>query len=159
MRRSTVSIALVACLLGACAPRQDASPTPVEAPEPAAGAPSDLVRAEALPGRRVRLWISAHEPSLSIDNCNRHIVVTLVEDRSGDAVWGGESDACLSPPIIVPERATLSFVVAPGEGGASLSPDAAYRVRVVGVSARESEASLRALTNAEATSQPLRMVP
>jgi hypothetical protein len=149
---------LLACLLAGCAVADDATPQP-DAPPAAAVAAASLVRAEALPGGRLRVSITAREDSLSIANCNRHIVVTLLTGSSGETVWGGESDACLSPPVIVPERATLGFEVVLGAGASGLDRAAPYRARVLGVSMTTGESSSRALTDDEATSGLIRLLP
>lgn len=125
----------------------------------AAHAPtSSVVRAEALPGRKVRVSITARDAGLSIGNCNRHVVVMLLAHPSGERVWGGESDACLSPPIIVPERATLGFEVVLDEGAAGLDPDVPYRARVLGVTVMAGASSSRALAEGQATSGLIRLL-
>lgn len=83
-------------------------PTPLFASAPAT---STNVLAEPLPGKRVKISVTANDNSLYIANCNEHIVVSLRAVGSPDLSCGGASNACLSQSIIVPAKATLSFVM------------------------------------------------
>ena len=133
--RMFTPVPLLACLVACAAPADPAPRTLPQTSAPPASSPASgsLVRAEPLPGRRLKVSITAPDSSVSIGNCNQHIVVTLLRAPADVVAWGGESDACLSPPIIVPARATLSFVVSVAGGGAPLQAGATYRARVLHV--------------------------
>ena len=88
-----------------------------------------LVLAEPLPGKRVRISISARDSSLYIVNCNEHIVVSLLTKNSDVPAWGGATNACLSQSIIIPHKSTLSFVVTAPD----LGTDTIYMARVGGI--------------------------
>ena len=88
-----------------------------------------LVLAEPLPGKRVRISISARDSSLHIVNCNEHIVVSLLTKNSDVPAWGGATNACLSQSIIIPHKSTLSFVVTAPD----LGTETIYRARVGGI--------------------------
>ena len=101
------------------------------APEESSSAYSTntLVLAEPLPGKRVRISISARDSSLYIVNCNEHIVVSLLTKSSDVPAWGGATNACLSQSIIIPHKSTLSFVVTAPD----LGTDTIYMARVGGI--------------------------
>ena len=88
-----------------------------------------LVLAEPLPGKHVKISISARDSSLHIVNCNEHIVVSLLTKNSDVPAWGGATNACLSQSIIIPHKSTLSFVVTAPD----LGTETIYRARVGGI--------------------------
>ncbi len=88
-----------------------------------------LILAEPIPGKKLRISISAKDSSLYIANCNEHIVVSLLTKNSTVPTWGGASDACLSQSIIIPRGSTLSFLIEAPE----LSTEAIYTARVSGI--------------------------
>jgi hypothetical protein len=118
--------ALLTALLVGCA-NQD-SPHPNAPPVRAAAAyeTTTNVLAEPLSGRRVKISVTAHDDSLYIVNCNEHIVVSLMAVGSQDVAWGGASNACLSQSIIIPAKATLSFVIALNDGSPELDTSVSY---------------------------------
>lgn len=131
-------------LLAACAPAPDGpvpgdthqSPATTKAPAATTTprhANTRLVLAEPLPGRRLRISIRAREQALSIVNCNQHVVVALLTPDSDAPVWGGASDACLSPNIIVPAGATLSFDLHIDDTALQANPATSYRAQVFNV--------------------------
>ncbi len=91
------------------------------------------VLAQPLAGRKVRISISAKQRSLYIVNCNEHIVVALFKSGSNSPVWGGASDACLSPSIIVPARSTLSFIVNTADSAPDLDTGKQYKAVIYDV--------------------------
>jgi hypothetical protein len=111
------------------------APQPVSiptAPTKAARETSTNVLAEPLPGRKVKISVTANDGSLYIINCNEHIVVSLREVGSPDIAWGGVSNACLSQSIIIPSKATLSFVVSLNNGSPELDTSKRYTAIVGG---------------------------
>jgi hypothetical protein len=72
---------------------------------------SSYVKAEPMPGNKIRVSVTAPDKELYIVNCNQHITTALFQKGSREVAWGGASDACLSPSIIIPAKATLSFTV------------------------------------------------
>ena len=126
-------VVLVFATLCGCARSNAPAPTAsMPAGEPAPQTSTNVL-AEPLPGKRVRISITAKDESLCIVNCNEHIVVSLRAVGAPHIAWGGASDACLSPSIIVPARATLSFVVAPDNGSSELDTSLRYTALVGGV--------------------------
>jgi hypothetical protein len=91
------------------------------------------VSAQPLAGRKVKISISTKEKSLYIVNCNEHIVVALFKNGSNIPVWGGASEACLSPSIIVPARSTLSFIVNTADSAPGLDTGKQYKAQIYGV--------------------------
>lgn len=72
---------------------------------------STYVKAEPIPGNKIRVSVTAPDKGLYIVNCNQDITTALFQKGSSVMVWGGVSAACLSPSIIIPAKATLGFTV------------------------------------------------
>lgn len=115
-------------LISCSGPAPQPAPAAIEKNGPAY-ATNSLILAEPLPGKKVRISISAKDSSLYIVNCNEHIVVSLLTRNSNVPAWGGASDACLSQSIIIPRGSTLSFLVEVPE----LGTEAIYAARVNGI--------------------------
>jgi hypothetical protein len=99
MRTFLASLLLI--LLSACIKSDRDIPHNREAEKAAAYATSSYVLAEPLPGRKLRISITAPDKSIYIVNCNEHIVVALFKKGSDIPVWGGASAACLSQNIVI----------------------------------------------------------
>lgn len=158
--------ALLFLLLAACARPGDtaasaeaAAPaaTPATAAVPAPTSTS-LVLAEPLPGWRVKVSITARDTPLSITNCNQHVVVALMREGSDVPIWGGESDACLSPAVIVPAQATLSVIVDIDASATGVDTATPYRAHVFGV-LQGAQPDAPPVPHAQATSQPFQLLP
>lgn len=125
-----LAIALTVLALTACT----AQNPPAEVPAPKAALPEAIsntyVKAEPVPGGKIRVSITAPDQGLYIVNCNEHIVVALLERGSTSPVWGGASDACLSPSIIVPAKATLGFTVDVSTGAQKPLTAGFYRAQI-----------------------------
>jgi hypothetical protein len=90
------------------------------------------VLAEPLPARKIRVSITARDKSIYIVNCNEHVVVALQKHDTGMLVWGGVSNACLSPSIIIPAKSTLSFIVDVSTGSQQPLDDGPYTLQLYG---------------------------
>lgn len=117
MKKSLILFTTLPLFLVACS-----SPTPINSqanalskaevksevlPKPITS--NSYVLAEPLPNKRLKISITAKDKNLFIVNCNQAITVSLYEARTKKHVWGGMTNDCLSQPIIIPNRATLSF--------------------------------------------------
>ncbi len=127
------AISLLLLTLVACSKPAQEAPTVEQAPKQATYSTTTRVLAEPLPGRNLKISISAAEKSLYIVNCNEHIVVALMAKGSDVPVWGGVSNACLSQSIIVPAKSTLSFTIAIAETAPDFDASATYTAQVFGV--------------------------
>jgi hypothetical protein len=111
------------------------------------------VLAEPVHGRNLKISVSAKEKSLYIVNCNELIVVALYKHGSNNPVWGGSSNACLSPSIIVPSKSTLSFIVPTGENAPVLDTSTPYKAQVFhilqGLNVKSPSVPLELLTSNE----------
>jgi hypothetical protein len=124
---------LLALSLVACSKPAQQVPVVESTPKPMVYSTTSQVLAEPLPGRNLKISITAKEKSLYIVNCNEHIVVALYAVNSNVPVWGGVSNACLSQSIIVPANSTLSFNIPIGEIEPVLATDITYKAQVFGV--------------------------
>ena len=128
-------VVFLAAFLAGCTNQLSQTPSGSVAQVTAPPATSTNVLAEPLPGRKVRISVSATEHSLFIVNCNEHIVVSLKPAGSSQTAWGGATNACLSQSIIIPAKATLSFVITLDDGSPPLDPTVSYTALVGGVHA------------------------
>jgi hypothetical protein len=126
----TFLASLFLILLSACAKSDRDMPPIREAEKAVPYSTSSYVLAEPLPGRKLKISITAPDKSIYIVNCNEHIVVALFKKGSDIPVWGGLSNACLSQNIIVPAKSTLSFVIPIGERAPDLALDISYTAQI-----------------------------
>lgn len=150
---ATLFIALVA----GCS-NQDPHAVSAPAPAPAIETTTNVL-AEPLPGRKVMISVTANDESFYIANCNQHIVVTLHAVGSPDISWGGESDACLSPSIIIPAKATLRFVISPNDGSPELDTSLSYTAHVRGARRQSSNTPSASVPTESMTSNPFKLIP
>jgi len=126
-------VVIVIALLTGCARHDSPSSSSRPPMSETALQTSTNVLAAPLPGRRVKVSVTAGDGSLYIVNCNEHIVVSLRAVGASHISWGGASDACLSQSIIIPAKATLSFVVELNNGSPELDTAVQYTALVSGV--------------------------
>ncbi|AUX90491.1 hypothetical protein EGK58_012875 [Acinetobacter variabilis] len=126
-------VVIVIAILAGCS-RYD-SPSPCSPPSKSETAfqSATNVLAEPLPGRKVKISVTARDESLYIVNCNEHVVVSLRAVGAPHISWGGVSNGCLSQSIIIPAKATLSFVVELSDGSPELDTTVRYTALVGGV--------------------------
>ena len=125
--------ALLVALVAGCTVNDSNSDKLAVEPAPATLTTTTDVLAEPLPGKQLRISVTAQGRTLFIVNCNEHIVVSLRAVGASDIAWGGASNACLSQSIIIPSGATLTFVVALSDGSPELDTNLSYTALIGGV--------------------------
>ena len=126
-------VVIVIAILAGCSRYDSPSPgSPPTRSETALQSATNVL-AEPLPGRKVKISVTARDESLYIVNCNEHVVVSLRAVGAPHISWGGVSNACLSQSIIIPANATLSFVVELSDGSPELDTTVRYTALVGGV--------------------------
>ena len=126
-------VVIVIAILAGCSRSDSPSPGSPPSRSETAFQSATNVLAEPLPGRKVKISVTARDESLYIVNCNEHVVVSLRAVGAPHISWGGVSNACLSQSIIIPAKATLSFVVELSDGSPELDTTVRYTALVGGV--------------------------
>ena len=126
-------VVIVIAILAGCARYDSPSPgSPPSRSETALQSATNVL-AEPLPGRKVKISVTARDESLYIVNCNEHVVVSLRAVGAPHISWGGVSFGLLSQRIIFPATAKLSFVLELCVGSPELDTTVRYTALVGGV--------------------------
>lgn len=120
--------------------------------------PTRYVSAEPLPHKQVKISITATDKNLYLANCNQAIAPALIERDSEKIVWGGVSDACKSPDIVIKKGTRYDFIETINDNNSPLALDKYYQVRILGLNA-SLENPNSALSNTEKTSTVFKLLP
>lgn len=119
---------------------------------------NSYILAEPLPNKKVKISITAKDKDLYIANCNNVIAPALVEKDSEKIVWGGVSDACKSPDIVIKKGTSYEFIETIHDKDASLSLNKYYQVRILPLN-DSWENPHATLPNSAKTSQVFKLLP
>lgn len=116
------------------------------------------VSAQPLPHKQLKISIHARDKDLYLANCNQAIAPALVERDSDSIVWGGVSDACYSPDMVIKKGTSYTFTETINDTNSPLALDKYYQVRILGLH-DTLENPNSALPNAEKTSNVFKLLP